>query len=87
MKFKLYYHEDRDCLGVNTRDNLLQFSEEANFFYVLTNEWEYICKIEFDNNVYEQIKVDEAGKIQVAMLPNPQPQEIDLEIESVKVWN
>ena len=80
MKFKLYYHTERDCLGVNTRDNLLQFSEEANFFYVLTGEWVFICEIEFDDNVYEQIKGDEAGKIPVATLPNPQPQEIDLGI-------
>lgn len=63
MKYGLYYSSSKDLLGVNTRPNLIQFSDEPNFFYVLTNDWIFLKEIEFNNNVEgRSSKVEEVIK-------------------------
>lgn len=44
--YDLYYNAERDLLGINTEGILLQFSEAKRIFMVLTDDWEYIGKID-----------------------------------------
>jgi len=71
-----------DAIGVNTKSNLLQFSNEPNMFYVLMpKKWEHVSTIDFNNKV-EVEPVKEELKKEVL-----ETKKVESVKKSPQIWN